>query len=436
MYVSRDMLLAELPPITDEYIVIADKQVVKDIMKELLEAYPVFAKFYDRIGMFFEGETLWDTCNNLYNFCIQNLRYSEESEDWQTSALPTGILTRGYCDCKGYASFIGGCLGAIERATGEPIPWQFCFASYKEKQKTPYHVFIVVHSSDGPIWIDPTPGANDMEPKHAYCQKPAETIGAIRQVVNASGEIEFETIGAASDSSLNVPPSAIPLPTGYPAGIPSPYVVGGKIQFTPVPPNFDPTPEQVAWIMWALQVWVLQYGTQKYNVFNWRYHTDGTGSGIASFVAQFCGQYNPQTLKMLQNRRTTLLFDHYKTQAQVDQLNTQIFALQNIMGFDFGNPPDPFTPSEIDKIMDGIAIAVLKAASNLLPVIGPAYANAWLKEFTSNEGAVFDAQSIQEAQNIQTAQQAQVDAGTTDYTTYIIIGAAALLLLWWVSDSD
>jgi len=432
------MLLAELPPVTDEYIVIADKQVVKDIMKELLEAYPVFTKFYDKIGMFFEGPTLWDTCNNLYDFCKENLRYSEESEHWQTSALPTGILTRGYCDCKGYASFIGGCLGAIERATGETIPWQFCFASYKEKQRTPYHVFIVVDSSEGPIWIDPTPGANDMEPKHAYCHKPAETIGAVRQVVNAAGEIEFEHMGVISGGdAMNVGPSALPLPTGYPAGLPSPYLVGGKIQLTPVPPNFDPTPQQVAWIMWALQVWILQYGTQKYNIFEWRSHTDGTGDGIASFVVRFCNFYNPQQMDLLKRKQITMAFDHYKTATQVQDLASQIFVLQNIMDFDFGNPPEPFMPSELEKIMDGIAVSVLQIASNLLPVIGPAYANAWLKDFMSNEGAVFDAQTIQEAQNIQTAQQVQdTGGGATDYTTYILIGAAALLLLWWVSDSD
>jgi hypothetical protein len=191
MYVSKETLLAELPPCTDEWVIISDDQRVKDIMKELLNAYPQFAKFYDKIGEFFEGNTIRETCDNLFDFCKKELRYSEETEDWQTSALPTGILTRGFCDCKGYASFIGGCLGAIARATGDPIDWEFCFASYRENQRQPYHVFIIVHTDQGPLWVDPTPGADGMEPKHAYVARPAEPGGYIRglSAVNEAGQL-------------------------------------------------------------------------------------------------------------------------------------------------------------------------------------------------------------------------------------------------------
>ncbi len=258
--------------------------------------------------------------------------------------------------------------------------------------------------------------------------------------VDSAGQLVEDPRAIGASSSLNVPPTAIPLPNGYPSGLPSPYVTGGKIQFTPVPPNFDPSPEQVAWMMWALQVWVLQYGTQKYNVFTWRYHTDGTGSGIANFVSQFCNQYSPQQMKMLQNQQMNMLFDHYKTQTQVQDLNTRIFVLRNIMDFDFGDPPPPFMPSEFEKIMDGIAISVLQIASNLLPVIGPAYANFWLKEFTSNEGAVFTAQTTQQAQNIQQAAQTQAATQAADdkknRLKQALIGAGIALALWMVYDND
>jgi hypothetical protein len=258
--------------------------------------------------------------------------------------------------------------------------------------------------------------------------------------VDGSGQLIEQPGAIGAASSLNVPPTAIPLPKGYPAGLPAPYLTGGKIQFTPIPPNFDPSPEQVAWMMWALQVWVLQYGQQKYNVFQWRYHTDGSGSGIASFVAQFCNLYNPDNLKRLQERQVTLMFDHYKTQRQVDDLNAQIFNLRGIMNFDFGNPPPPFTPSEIDKIFDGIAVTVLKIASNLLPVIGPVYASYWLKDFTGNEGAVFDAQSTQAAQGLAQASQQQgamqVAAAKKKRLTQALIGAGILLALWVAYDND
>lgn len=191
MYVTKATLLAELPPVRDEWVIIKDDQRVKDIIKELTEAYPIFAKDYDCIGGFLEGSTLRETCDNLYDFCNRELDYVEEGEEFQTSALPGGLLTRGFCDCKGYAGFIGGCLGAIGRANRQLIDWQFCFASYIQDQKTPYHVFVIVQTNEGPIWIDPTPGAaEEGMPKHAYVRRPSEpaTVGMVSGV-NANGEL-------------------------------------------------------------------------------------------------------------------------------------------------------------------------------------------------------------------------------------------------------
>jgi hypothetical protein len=437
MTVSKDTLLRALPPYQDDWVMVKKKQEVRDIIAELEDAYPEFAEFYDKIGAFFEGSSIEQTCDNLYEFCKRNIQYREEPEEVQTSALPTGILTRGYGDCKAYASFIGGCLGAIGRETGNPIDWEYCFASYNILQKTPYHVFVVVHTDNGDIWVDPTPGAAGVQPVWQVLRR-VDTVPKIAGV-GAGGDLLFEQgkIGAAGNG-LSVPPTAIPLPNGYPTGLPSPYVTDGKIQFAPVPPNFDPTPEQVAWMMWALQVWVIQYGTQKYNVFQWRYHTDGTGASIASFVAQFCRQYNPKTLELLKKQQLTLLFDRYASFDQRQDVNSRIFVLQNIMDFDFGNPPPPFTPSAVDKIMDTIAVTVLKFASNLLPVIGPAYASFWLKEFTSTEGAVFTGEVAQDAGGIASQAQAAADeaARKKRIMTYAVIGAAVLALWWYYSDDD
>lgn len=203
MYVTREFLLAQLPPVRDEWVVIKDDQRVKDIIRELCEAYPTFADDYDRIGCYFEGNTVGDTCDNLYDFCKENLAYREEPEEFQTSALPGGVLSRGFCDCKGYAGFIGGCLGAIGRASGQLIDWNFCFASYLENQPIPYHVFIIVETEQGPVWIDPTPGADTKKPKHAYLRRPDEpaTVGA---AVDATGELRFfggRAVGQNTDAA-------------------------------------------------------------------------------------------------------------------------------------------------------------------------------------------------------------------------------------------
>lgn len=165
MYVSKSFILDRLPKYRNEWVTIMQRQAVPDIMRSMFEAHAQFRSYYDKIGAYFLGNTLAQTCDNLYNFCRENIRYREESEEWQTTALPTGILVRGFGDCKHYAAFIAGCLAAIERAEGVTIDWCYCFASYKWTQPTPYHVFVVVRDEDGAeIWVDPTPGAYGKQP--------------------------------------------------------------------------------------------------------------------------------------------------------------------------------------------------------------------------------------------------------------------------------
>lgn len=164
MTVSAGKLLDCLPPYEDVWIEINPDQNVRDIIIEVLEAHQEFAPYYDNISSFFEGETVNDTCDNIYFFLKSNITYREETPKDQTSALPAGILTRGYGDCKHYSGFAAGILDALCRQ-GKKIDWCYRFASYKFLDKTPHHVFIVVNpGSSNEIWIDPTPGAETMEP--------------------------------------------------------------------------------------------------------------------------------------------------------------------------------------------------------------------------------------------------------------------------------
>ena len=170
--IDKDVILSVLPEYRNEWITVMQRQEVPHIMAEVFEAHKDFSKYYDSIGLLFEGSTIGETADNLYFFCKENIKYQEEGEDFQTTAVPAGILVRGHGDCKHYASFIAGCLAAIERKTGEKINWQYCFASYKLTQRTPYHVFVIVTEPDGSeIYIDPTPGADGKEPVWWYRQK-------------------------------------------------------------------------------------------------------------------------------------------------------------------------------------------------------------------------------------------------------------------------
>lgn len=160
---DKKELLAALPPYEDHWVLIHPEQTVKDIVKEVLEAHDEFAPYYDKIVLFFDAGTTEQVCNRLYKFCKENIKYKEESEDRQTSALPTGLLVRGYGDCKHFSGFIGGVLDALNRS-GRKIKWKYRFASYNVLDSMPHHVFIVVEDEGKEIWIDPTPNADVLTP--------------------------------------------------------------------------------------------------------------------------------------------------------------------------------------------------------------------------------------------------------------------------------
>jgi hypothetical protein len=99
---SRELLRC-LPEYRDVWVLVNPDQRVKDIIREVLDAHREFAGYYDMIAEHFEFEGTQEVCGEIYSFLKENIDYREEGDDDQTTALPAGILTRGHCDCKGYA---------------------------------------------------------------------------------------------------------------------------------------------------------------------------------------------------------------------------------------------------------------------------------------------------------------------------------------------
>lgn len=161
---NRSDLLQRLPPDQGRWIMVNKSQKVPDIIREVCDAHSSFTGLYDRIGLMFDAPTIPAICDKIDKFLRDNIRYKEESDARQTTAVPQGILTRGFGDCKHYASMAGGLLAAVSRATGKKIDWHYRFASYNIWRRTPYHVFVVVQDKGREIWIDPTPGSSDKWP--------------------------------------------------------------------------------------------------------------------------------------------------------------------------------------------------------------------------------------------------------------------------------
>ena len=165
---------SSLPPYKGERILVKNRQTVRDIMGEILEAHQDFSRDYDRIYSYFDCESLEDLCRNLVRFCKSKIRYKMEGEEKQTVKSPSAIIHQGYGDCKHYASFCGGILDAIKRNTGRNIDWRYRFASYDVFNPEPGHVFVIVKNKGSEIWIDPTPGAERSKQTYQLDKKPKE----------------------------------------------------------------------------------------------------------------------------------------------------------------------------------------------------------------------------------------------------------------------
>lgn len=159
MTVTKREILSRLPEYTDQWQVVRQTQYVPDIVNEIVTAHRLFGSYYDCFSSLFWSDDVSEIADDLYHFCKANIRYREETVNRQTTALPTGILTRGYGDCKHYASFVGGVLASLNRKHKAGIKWWYCFAGYKPGAVEPYHVFVAVNDGREEIWIDPTPGS-------------------------------------------------------------------------------------------------------------------------------------------------------------------------------------------------------------------------------------------------------------------------------------
>jgi hypothetical protein len=225
---NKELLLEKLPPYQDRWVMIREEQDVSQIISEILNAHEDFSTYYDDIALYFDAGTIKKICTSLYMFCKENLEYIEESEQLQTTSTPSGLLTRGYCDCKGYASFCAGILDAIKRLTGKQIIWYYRFASYNALDRLPHHVFVVVKDQGKEIWIDPTPGADKKNPSWVIDKtvKTKNTMPLLRNIAGlgivAVEDYDFSSPMVAPDGGIVYPDTT---PTGEVVPVEQTFVV-------------------------------------------------------------------------------------------------------------------------------------------------------------------------------------------------------------------
>lgn len=156
--VSAKKILGELNPYQGENLKLAENQNVMDIISAISHSHKIDAKDYDKIFMYFIGNTPEQTAKNIFSFLKKNTKYFMESADRQTVKSPAAILKEKYIDCKNYALFAGGILDAINRSGLQKIPFVYRFVSHSLFNTDYNHVLIVVNPDTyEELYIDPIP---------------------------------------------------------------------------------------------------------------------------------------------------------------------------------------------------------------------------------------------------------------------------------------
>jgi hypothetical protein len=166
--------------------VLVEDQSTRDIIEAMMSKHQETRQDYDKICDLFDADTAEEIGYNIWKYLKEHVRYEVETEEMQTVRTPGALaMTREVwgADCKNYSLFTGGVLDALNRR-GAGIPWCYRFASYKIMKTEPYHVFVVMYpKSSDEIWVDAVLGSFDQKkyPSH-YKDRKVMAIASISGV--------------------------------------------------------------------------------------------------------------------------------------------------------------------------------------------------------------------------------------------------------------
>lgn len=116
-----------------------------DIIKTINKNVPTAVIQCKTIAKKFEGNTELETCRNIWEFLKTKIQYKKDPAAAQMVRLPRRFLRDGKGDCKSFALFTAGVLGALG------IPFKIRYAGYNSGIKIPSHVYVI---TDNGIIID------------------------------------------------------------------------------------------------------------------------------------------------------------------------------------------------------------------------------------------------------------------------------------------
>jgi hypothetical protein len=176
------MLMSRLAPFENKNDMLVQDQSTSDIIDAITSAHNRYANDYSRISSFFNAETDREVGRKIFNFLKNNVRYVIEPGSRQTVKSPAAILATGYGDCKHYSLFAGGILQSLG------IPFAYRFASYRDYDRQPQHVFVVINPGGNEIWIDPVVGQFDYKKKYNYATDKKMALYRISGMMGATAQ--------------------------------------------------------------------------------------------------------------------------------------------------------------------------------------------------------------------------------------------------------
>lgn len=158
---NASTLLGRLAPFENKNKILVEDQSTTDIINAICKAHNKHVNEYKKISSFFNAGTPRKTGKKIYDFLKDNVKYVIEPGSTQTVKSPAAILATGYGDCKHYSLFAGGILQNLG------IPFAYRFASYKNFNSEPQHVFVVINpGTANEIFVDPV--LNEFDYKKPY----------------------------------------------------------------------------------------------------------------------------------------------------------------------------------------------------------------------------------------------------------------------------
>lgn len=180
---------ATIEPATRQDITLkGDEYQIGDICMDVMRVYEQRNYQVKDFAPYLQGESLKDTCRNIWHFVRKNIAYNKDPRGDQWIRRPSRLWADKEGDCKSYSVFIASCL----RWLG--INGVFRFVSYDPLDEMPVHVYIVVPDGEKEIVIDCVPQIKYFGQEAAYTTKYDYSMGRLKELAGIEDTIDARTM--------------------------------------------------------------------------------------------------------------------------------------------------------------------------------------------------------------------------------------------------